>query len=40
LNRLRYRALATKTVAERPFAILPSDGAAKPVPFDPKAARA
>jgi integrase len=35
-----YRALATKTVAERWFAIIPSDGEAKPVPFDPKAARA
>ena len=35
-----YRALATKTVAERWFAIIPGDGVAQPVPFDPKAVRA
>jgi integrase len=35
-----YRALATKTVAEKWFAILPGDGVAQPVPFYPKAARA
>ena len=35
-----YRALATKTVAERWFAILPDDGVAQPVSFDSKAVRA